>query len=260
VESCPSGSLRAGGKGIEIDRKICVACAACVKVCPTAAMELKGEVWNLDALISEITKDRSFFGKEGGVTFSGGEALMQAEFVIAAVKILKEQGIHTAIDTAGCVPESAMKGVLENADLILYDLKLADPAAHKRFTAADNTLVLKNAKLAAAYHKDYKINGPERPEIWIRTPIIPGATDSEENITRIGAFIADHMNESISRWELISFNNLCQSKYNRLGLTWDFESTPLIKAEKMEALVKAAKESGADPSKILWTGSTFMEG
>jgi pyruvate formate lyase activating enzyme len=217
-------------------------------------MEVKGQVWELEALLREVMKDRSYFGTDGGVTFSGGEALMQVDFVIAAVKRLKEAGIHTAIDTAGLVPEATMRAVWENVDLILYDLKIFDRGLHERFTAMPNDRILENARLTAQYHREHG-----SPEIWIRTPIIPGATDNEENITAIGQFIAAHMDDVFARWELCSFNNLCASKYARLGQKWPFENTPLLRKGEMEFLTEVAKKSGADSGKILWTGATRVE-
>jgi pyruvate formate lyase activating enzyme len=254
VEACPADGLRLTETGIAIDRDLCEACAACVDVCPTNAMEVKGEYRSPEGLVREVIKDRAFWGKDGGVTFSGGEALMQAEFVVECLKRLRAAGVHTAVDTAGLVPEKAMEGALENADLILYDLKLFDGALHERFTGARNDVVLKHARMAAEYRRAHGA-----PEIRIRTPIIPGVTDTEENISAIGRFIATYMNDEIFEWELCSFNNLCASKYARLGMKWDFDGVPLMRAQRMEALTEAAKKSGPDPEKILWTGSTRTE-
>jgi len=254
VQACPAHGLVAGESGIEIDREKCEACGTCVEVCPTGAMEIKGEVWTIDGLMEEILKDRSYFGEDGGVTFSGGESLMQPDFVIEALKRLRAEGVHTAVDTAGLVSEAAMVGALENADLILYDLKVFERDEHEQHTGAPNDVILKNARLAAEYHAKHG-----KPAIWIRTPVIPGATDGEENIIAIGKFIAEYMNEDIDRWELCAYNNLCQSKYNRLGAKWQFEDAEKIEEKTMAHLTDVAKSSGADPAKILWTGSTRME-
>jgi len=253
VEACPIGGLAFTERGVTIDREQCGACGTCVVACPTGALELKGEAWDVDRLVREVCKDRSFFGADGGVTFSGGEALMQADFVAAALKRLRDTGIHTAVDTAGLVPRAALEAVLPLADLILYDLKLIDGALHKRFTGADNALILENAKLLAEYRRE---NG--RPEVWIRTPVIPGATDTHENIRGIGAFLAENLDGCVSRWELCAFNNLCASKYRRLDMEWDFESTEKVEAQTMEALTRTANESGVDPGIVLWTGSTKL--
>jgi pyruvate formate lyase activating enzyme len=240
--------------GIQINREVCGGCATCVAVCPTAAMELKGEVWERDALIAELVKDVSYIGKDGGVTFSGGEALMQSEFVTCALKRLQEMGIGTAVDTAGLVPAHALLGALPYTDVLLYDLKIFDREKHIEYTGAPNDLILKNIIAAADYAREHGT-----PEIWIRTPIIPGATDSDDNINHIGKFIAAYLDDAISRWELCAFNNLCLNKYERLGEEWDFAGISLVHAEEMEHLLDVAKDSGANPDKILWTGSTFVE-
>jgi pyruvate formate lyase activating enzyme len=254
VRACQTGALTLTDKGVEIDRERCAACIACVDVCPTNAMELKGKTWSAEELVCEAVKDKAFWGEDGGVTFSGGEALMQAEFVTEALKRLRAEGVHTAVDTAGLVPEEAMRNALENTDLILYDLKLFNRAAHENFTKAANDVILKHARMIAEHRRKHGV-----PEIWIRTPIIPGVTDTEENIESIGRFIATYMNDDFSVWELCSFNNLCADKYKRLGRKWDFDGTPLLCAQRMEELTEAAKQSGANPDRIIWTGSTKSE-
>jgi pyruvate formate lyase activating enzyme len=254
VQACPRQGLVSGANGIEIDREMCEACGSCVDVCPTGAMEIKGEVWELDDLLEEVLKDISFFRDDGGVTFSGGEALMQADFVIAALKRLREKGIHTAVDTAGLVSEKAMLGAIENADMILFDLKILDREKHIKNTGASNDVILKNARLLADYKRKHGT-----PSIWIRTPVIPNATDSSDNISSIGKFISEYMSDTIDRWELCAFNNLCFTKYKRLGGKWEFENVEKVEDETMNRLTAVAQKCDIDSDKILWTGTTRMK-
>lgn len=254
VSACPIEGLVLTEGQIVIDREKCEACGTCVGVCPTAALEIKGEVKDAAGLARELCKDKSFFAKNGGVTFSGGEALMQADFVASTLKLLREEGVHTAVDTAGLVSRSSIEAVLPFADLVLYDIKLVDSGLHKRFTGAENGIILENARFLAEYHREHAA-----PEIWIRTPIIPGATDFLENISGIGAFIAENMDGCVSRWELCAFNNLCASKYKRLGMEWDYLSAAKIEKQTMDELTEVAKRSGVDPDIVLWTGSTKLD-
>jgi len=254
VQACPQGGLTAGPDGIGIDREKCVACGTCVEACPTGAMERKGYIVEVDELVSELLKDKAYFSDEGGVTFSGGEALMQPQFVEEMLRRMREAGVQTAVDTAGFVPESSLRIALDNADLILYDLKILDPEEHRKYTGQDNGQILENARLMARYIRE---NG--RPKVWIRTPVIPGATDADENIAAISRFIGDNLNDVIERWELCAFNNLCITKYNRLGRKWEFADAQKIPKAGMDHLADVAKAGGADSAKVLWTGATRLE-
>ena len=254
LDACANNGLQFNEEGLAIDRKKCVACASCVSACPTGAMEVKGTEWELYDLIREVLKDRAYFGKDGGVTVSGGEALMQGPFVERFLKELKSTGVHTAVDTAAFVPRSTIERILPYTDLVLLDLKLFDAAEHKKFTRMDNSLILENAKFLCDY---IKIN--RRPELWIRTPIIPNATNTEENILAIGNFIRNDLRGTPSKWELCSFNNLCNDKYKRLNLKWDYANVPLLRKSEMERLYQVALKSGVDPDIVTWSGATMAE-
>jgi pyruvate formate lyase activating enzyme len=96
-------------------------------------------------------------------------------------------------------------------------------------------------------------------ELWIRTPIIPGATDTEAQIKEIGRFIADNLGEAVARWDLCAFNNLCRDKYTRLGLAWTYHDAKPLKKENMERLADAARHSGVNPEIVQWSGATRLE-
>lgn len=257
LETCNNEALIMSDTGeIKIDKEKCKKCFSCVEKCPTLALEIKGETWNIDKLFDEVMKDRVYFEKsKGGVTVSGGEALLQYEFISDFLKRLKEMGINTAIDTCGMCSNTAIKEVLPYSDLVLYDIKLMDNKLHNKFTGQSNEQILKNILFIADI-----IRREKKPSsLWIRTPIIPNATDSEENIKAIGKFIASNLKDVVDRWELCAFNNLCRDKYERLEIDWIFKNAELMKKDEMDHLVKIAGSTGIDPKIVCWTGGTRLE-
>ena len=252
-EICPDGALSRSVVGVEFDRGACSGCGKCAEECPAAAIELLGERWQLPDLLAELLKDRAYFENSGGgITLGGGEPLLQPEFATALLKRLNEQGIHTAVDTCGHCSPKAFSAILPHVDLVLFDLKLASSDQHARFTGAGNENIITNLKAIGQRTRSPK----KPPDLWIRTPVIPGTTDSEENISGLGELIADQLNGCIQRWELLAFNNLCKDKYARLDLQWAFESAELLSTDRMEKLARAARSSGVDPAIVHWSGST----
>ena len=253
IETCENKALVAHAGKIIINRELCQSCGACADECPSLAMECLGKIWDCDALVAELSKDHAYFSKsQGGVTISGGEATLQSEFTLELLKGLKQKNIHTALDTCGHCSQDVLNKLLPHTDLILYDLKAIDPVLHKQFTSRSNDKILKNlihlSKLISKKKDEH--------ELWVRTPVIPEATATNENIKEIGNFIASNLNDGVSKWELCSFNNLCKDKYLRLGITWTFNDHDLISKNAMEYLFETAGNSGVDPKIIAWSGST----
>ncbi|RLD89381.1 MAG: glycyl-radical enzyme activating protein [Bacteroidetes bacterium] len=252
VAACPNNTLSYVDNQIIIDRDICEACGICVEECPTGALEIMGQAISVDEVVQEVLKDKAYFEKSnGGITVSGGEPTMQADFVAEFLKRMKENGIHTALDTCGMIPPFAYEKILPYTDLLLYDLKEIDSVKHRKFTGNPNEKIFNNLLTISEWMKIHGKPG----ELWIRTPIIPDATDTEENIAGIGKFIAEN-NLQPNRWELCAFNNLCNDKYLRLGTRWIFEKYDLLEEEKLNHLTEVAKKScGINDKRVLWTGS-----
>lgn len=232
---CPNGALSQTESGIKIDRRLCTGCYTCFSACPTLALEGKGQDAEPAELCRELLKDRAYFGRDGGVTLSGGEALLQ-EGAVELLQLLKAEGVQTAVDTCGMLFTEQLERALPYTDILLYDLKLMNDADHERWTGRGNTMILRNLGVAALWAKG---NG----RLWIRTPIIPGATDSVENIRAIGERI--NAIGGAERWELCAFNNLCSDKYKRLDIDWTFKDTPLVSKQHMQELLEAAKSTHA---------------
>ena len=255
LKACPNGALSASGGGIAIDRQICQGCGTCAAQCPAEAMELLGVQISAERLLPELLKDRAFYGADGGVTLSGGEPTLQPAFAEALLRGLKAAGVHTALDTCGLCARPILERLFPLVDLFLFDLKLLDPERHRQHTAHDNAQILDNLGWLAQ-----QIAAAPGKALWVRTPLIPGATADAENIAAIGAFLAGQANGSLERWELCAFNNLCRDKYRRLGMAWGYASTALLTQADLEQAGVTARASGIDPERVYITGAVQIPG
>jgi pyruvate formate lyase activating enzyme len=256
IGTCPNAALKIIDNRISIDRTNCDGCGSCVEECPSTALELLGKEWTVADLANEMAKDAIYYDQSGGgVTVSGGESTLQWKFVTALLAELKHRGIHTAIDTCGIVKQDALEAILPNTDLILYDLKEMDPYRHQDYTHSPLNLVFDTFK--DFVQRIQKSSG--LIELWVRTPLIPGATARSENITAIGKFIAREGKGIVSRWDLLAFNNLCKDKYTRLGMDWQFSDQDLLDKQMLEDLTAVAKNSGVDPGIIHVSGSMKLD-
>jgi pyruvate formate lyase activating enzyme len=242
--------------GLVIDREHCEACGKCVEACPSAAREMLGRTVTVEEVLAELIKDRAYYEKSGGgVTLSGGEPTFQPDFAEALLRGLKEQGISTALDTCGLASTRTFDRLLPYTDLILFDMKLLDPGLHREFTSVTNQQILENL---AHIRKNIQ-HQSRRIGLWIRTPLIPGATDSDENLTSIGHYLTKHMEGTVARWELCAFNNLCREQYTRLGLEWEYAATPLMSPIDLLHCEQIAKAAFIHPELVLATGVTRQE-
>jgi pyruvate formate lyase activating enzyme len=263
LAACGAGALARSADGaVLIRRGDCSGCGACAEACPSGAMELSGERRAAAALAAELLKDASYFKRSdrGGVTLSGGEASAQPAFAREVLRLCAEGGTHTALDTCGCASWESLSSLYPYTRLLLWDLKEIDGAKHEEFTGLGNELVLENLIRTAEYMRERA--SPEA--IWVRTPVIPGATDTEANLYGLGLALGRLAPPRLERWELLAFNNLCADKYKRLGLDWAYAASPLMTRLEMERLAAAARRGlaaagGVDASIVSWTGSTRLE-
>ena len=253
---CPQTALARGDDGLHIDRARCQACGTCVEACPTTALEGLGTPWELDALVAEVAKDQAYFATSGGgVTVSGGEPCLQPSFVAAFLERLAGLGLHTALDTCGFCATEALLRLAARADLVLFDVKTIDSGHHEHLTGQPNGKILE--RLAALAER---IGRAERPrELWVRTPLVPDATATAENVRGIAAFLAARVGAALGRWELCAFNNLARDKYRRLGLEWSFATTELMTRAELGRLEAVAREAFGDASRVFATGATRVD-
>ncbi len=247
VENCKQQALSFVDGEIITNQDLCTMCLDCVANCPANAMKKIGEDISAEALCKELIKDKAYFGKEGGITLSGGEVLMQSSEALKLCVLLKKNKIKIALDTSGYAKFNLFETLLPYIDLILYDLKIFDERRHKIHCKTGNKIILDNL---------VQLSEKKIP-LWIRTPIIPEATDDLKNIQAIAQFLKDKA-INFDRWELCAFNNLCESKYIRLNLNWKYCKSNLVTKAKLNELQTAAKAIIPDRT-IIVTGLARLE-
>ncbi|MFX1391476.1 MAG: glycyl-radical enzyme activating protein [Promethearchaeota archaeon] len=249
IETCEQQALSFNDQGLQISREKCNGCGKCVEECPSTALHMFGEWWNLEDLFYEINKDKIYYTESnGGITASGGEPTLQSDFILQFFKKCKDNGISTALDTCGYVSKNTYEKLLPYIDLLLLDIKEIDTKRHEEYTGVPNNLILENAIwISKEILKSNK-------SMWIRTPIIPGFTATDENVRGIGKFIVEKLENIPRRWDLLAFNNLCITKYERLDIDWLLENYSLISEKEMEHFLQIAKSTGV--RNVRWSGLT----
>ena len=187
------------------ERESCIGCGACESACLGEALTLYGRKTSVEELLPKLLEDKEFYENSGGgVTLSGGECLLQADFCAALLKALKENGIHTAADTCGFVSREAFDKVIPYTDVFLYDIKAIDPAVHKRCTGVENSLILENLRYLDSFGKKTEI----------RIPYVPRYNDGE--IGKIADLVKTLRN--VTGVRVLKYHNYARSKYEALDM------------------------------------------
>ena len=255
ANACNNTALEVGETGIKIHRDKCAGCGTCAEACPAKAVTLTGTTWTVDGLLREVMKDKLYYNESGGgVTVSGGEPLLYADFLAEFFYKLRANDVHTAIDTCGSVPEETVMKVISHVDAVLYDIKLLDNVKHEELTGQGNKKILANLNAVAAYIR--KIHREENRKIllWIRTPLIPDDTATEDNIRKIAKFINNNILDVIERWELCAFNSACAVKYKKMQLPWPYQGAAALKQNEADRIRSSALSQGIPKEKLNVTG------
>ena len=188
--------------------KNCTFCGKCTFFCPADAREVCGKEYTVDEVFAQIIKDQAYYDNSGGgVTFSGGECMLQIDFLQALLKKCKENNIHTAVDTAGHVPFESFEKILPYTDLFLYDVKLFDGEKHKKYVGVGNERILENLK------KLLEVGA----NIWIRIPVIAEINDRLEEMQAIKNFLTTWGDPE--KVELLPYHAMGEHKYSAIGKT-----------------------------------------
>jgi pyruvate formate lyase activating enzyme len=209
VKACPNNALTANENGPKWLTANCAYCKTCARVCPAQAVEFIGKTMSVEDVVAEITKDTLFYDESrGGVTFSGGEPLMQPSFLMELLKACGNLDLHRTVDTCGYADTRTLLNIATHVELFLYDLKHMDPQKHYRYTGVSNEMILTNLKCLSR----------QGARIIIRLPVIPGINNDKENIERTGAFLSSLA--GVSQVNILPYHHTAKAKYKDLDMKY----------------------------------------
>ncbi|MEN6314828.1 MAG: glycyl-radical enzyme activating protein [Clostridiaceae bacterium] len=231
AEVCGTGAhYFSGGKHI-FDRSLCLNCGKCANACYPDALVISGRKMSVKDVMEEILQDKAYYlDSGGGVTLSGGEVLCQQEFAAELVYACHENGIEVGVETNLYKPFNEIEQFLGMVDLVMLDIKLFDNEQHKKWTGVENSMILENVK---------KLSELGKP-IIVRTPLIIGVTDTDENLKYIAMFIQGI--KGVLRYELLNFNPLGTSKYASLGKENMFGKTRPLPQKRLDEIIAMLSE------------------
>ena len=210
-----------------IDRELCTGCMKCAEECPAEAIVVWGNVMTVQEVMAEVLDDVPFYIKSGGgVTISGGDPLIQWPFTREILKQCRQHHIHTCLETELHCKPSVLDDVYPHTDLVITDIKHMDSRKHKEYTGVDNVLILENIRKTVAMQKP----------LIIRTPVIPGHNNSEQNIRRTAEFISGELANKVLQVQLLPYRPLGLEKYESLHLRYPLAElkAPDINEQKKE--------------------------
>ena len=229
VSACPESVHRIDNGEHRVDFHRCTGCGKCVQVCPGRALSFSGSEYTAEELAGQIIRDRCFYKEIGGVTFSGGEPLLQAQFLAQTARLCREQGVPSvAVDTAGLLPRSAFETVMPYVDHFLFDVKAVSEDVHMAGTGVSNKQILENLHWLDRQDKS----------LYIRVPVIPKLNDDPCEMEKIGDLVRGL--HSVKELRLLPYHTFGREKYEILGDPVP-ACFPLPREEKMEELRRIAR-------------------
>ena len=233
VGVCPTAAHQMTDSRHCFDRLKCVACGRCADVCFSGALDMSGRDLDVSEIMREVMQDEAYYHRSGGgITLTGGEALLQAGFADALLQACSAVGIGTAVETNLFYDFSQIESLLPLIDRVMADIKVIDDTQHRKWTGVSNEIILANIR---------RLDQAGMPLI-IRTPVIPGVNDTIVNIAQTAQFLIGL--ENLEYYELLNFNPLGHSKYTSLGLENIFSDTRPLPDIQMQKLAQAARQFG----------------
>jgi len=219
--------------GVKIDRAACTLCGICTDVCPETALTIVGREMSPQEVADTVERDKVFYETSGGgVTLSGGDPTLQCEFAAQVLQECRDRGVHIAVETGMFCGWDAIKQMLPHTDLFLLDLKIMDPSEHKVWTGQDNSLIKENFEKLCR----------EPVAKTVRVALIPEMTAAEDNVRAISEYVSS-VDKSVPI-ELLNFNPLCRSKYEKLGRAFPLSKSGGFSEGEMDSLRKVVRSSG----------------
>ena len=231
---CPTGARTSELGAGAIRRDLCSGCGRCADACYAEAIERIGYELSVGEALDKVERDRPFYESSGGgVTISGGEPLMRPEFTLAFLAGCRERGLHVALDTCGQVGWDVLAAAASLANLVLFDFKHADSTAHRELTGAGNERILANLGRLLALD--------DRPEVWIRYPLIPTLNDDPANWRAMGEFLAPFAARPGAGLsvDVLPYHALAESKYRKLGRAYSLAGLAEPTRETVESAAAA---------------------
>lgn len=235
AKHCPAGALRLQDGKIVRDPGQCILCMKCSEICPSFAMETYGKVMTADEVCAVVEKDIAYYESTGGgVTFSGGEPLLQADFVYAVEKRLHENNVHTAVETSCFGEREKLKRLTEETDLFMVDIKTMAKDLHRQWTGASLLPILRNIALLSEWGA----------RALIRITVVLGVSDSIENVAKTAEFLLRET--KFRQVELLRMHKLAQGKYQSLGRQYPADRLEIPTEETMRRLERELLRYGME--------------
>lgn len=247
--ACPNEAVKYDvNMGFVIDRDKCQLCGLCVENCLTKAKTISGESKTVEQVYNIIKRDKVFYKNSGGgVTLSGGEALLQVDFAIQLLKRCQENGINTAIETAGYYSFENLERVAHYCDTIFYDIKGWGKECHMEMTGASNEVILNNLRLL-----DKLISRMEKkPNLIVRIPLLPNINFTQLEMHSLGQFLNKYL-RNLSHVEILPFHNMGEKKHEQLGKDYMFKDASSLKAKDVEDYALILARLGVRQKIIDW--------
>jgi pyruvate formate lyase activating enzyme len=229
---CEPGALKLEAGKVHWTESVCDRCGNCVRVCAANAIQTIGEELGATEALGRILRDAAFFRQGGGVTLTGGEPALQPAFAEAVLRLAREEGLHTAMETCGYAPWSDYEPLLPHLNLVLFDIKHMDPVRHKQATGVDNERILENARRIA----------DSRVPTIIRVPLIPGFNANRQDLSAIAGFVNGLKN--VREIHLLPYHTLGRAKYQALGRDYPMRDVAPLKPEEAEAFADVIRGYG----------------